>query len=213
MVILVGPERKEFHVPRKILSGNVEFCNAICKGPLKEFPSAVVNVPVDDIEGFSYVLKWLSFATLGILHATSSVNDDIGFQSRLRSANLLCRVYLIANKYPVRGLQEQAISDLRRVFLCNNPENMTVISGELITMVYGNVPNDAPSSQLQHAITNYVAKGVMSQGYVSGSEFRERGGNNPRFLWDLVEAMRASAQKGKGRSFHRVGVSSTSLAC
>lgn len=128
--LFVGPEKKLFHAHEAVLSRSPVF-ERMCSGTFKESVEKQIDLPDDDANAFGCVLE---FMYLGVFRGDETPD-------RVAKADLLANVYVLAEKYQLKDLQDLLICPLGAILESASKDECLECFFDAAHKIYENSPD------------------------------------------------------------------------
>jgi BTB/POZ domain len=113
--VYVGPKRKEYHIHEESLCEQSDYFRAAFKGGFSEASDKQVYLEEDDPAAFEMVVRWIYGQRVPFLELPS-------YGPAHCHRALWCKVYVLADKFGLQKLKDQALGILRnQLRICRQP--------------------------------------------------------------------------------------------
>ena len=128
--LTVGPERKLFYSHEAVLSQSPVF-ERMCNGSFKEGVEQQIELPDDDANIFGCMLEYMY---RGVFHDFETPTPDV-------RAAMLADLYILAEKYQLKGLKKLLITPLATIFDGDSNDECIGCFFDAARTIYENTPD------------------------------------------------------------------------
>ncbi|KAL9109245.1 MAG: hypothetical protein Q9187_008189 [Circinaria calcarea] len=194
VLILVGPNRVVFNMPKNLICAKSSFFDKALNGASQEGVEQTITLPEDDPTIFSQLGYWMCHNQI------LSIPEALDVMAPAVLVQQLIHLYMMAGKYLMEGALDETYAGIIEVLYnrARFEDALTLMPASLVEQVW---EASSPESQLRFLVSEYLARAFIRTGTSVGKPIEQYKGcftAFPEFGMALVTSMVRSIRMENG---------------